>query len=75
LIAQQILKISRLAAYSLPPKLLVCEKPDGSGTIVAYHLPSSIMALPGADSDPELQRRLEELDVKVEKLAESITAT
>ncbi|KAJ3506047.1 hypothetical protein NLJ89_g7098 [Agrocybe chaxingu] len=73
LFAQQIMKYNPFAAYSIPPRFLVLEKPDVSGTIVAYHLPSSVMSIPGVN-DPALQAEVEALDMRVEQLVEKVTA-
>lgn len=72
-IAQVILKYNPLAAYNIPPRLMVIEKPDGAGTSVHYHLPSSTMRLQGEENSPELQEELDVLDRKMEKLATTIT--
>jgi len=74
LVAQAILKYNPLAAYSIPPRLLILEKPDGTGSVVSYHLPSTVMGMPVGDNDPILQAELEALDQRVEKLAAKITA-
>ncbi|KDR74823.1 hypothetical protein GALMADRAFT_70227 [Galerina marginata CBS 339.88] len=69
-----VLKHNPLAAYSIPPRLLILEKSDGTGTVVSYHLPSTVMGVPAGDNDPSLQAVLEILDKKIEKLAAKITA-
>lgn len=74
LFAQSIMKYNLFAAYSIPPRLLVIDKPDGTGTTVSYHLPSSVMGMPVGENDPTLQIELEALDEKVEKLVQRITA-
>jgi hypothetical protein len=58
-------------AYNIPPRLLILEKADGTGTDVLYHLPSSVMAL---NDDKMLKAAAEALDSKLEALVESITA-
>jgi len=73
LFAQPIMRYNPLAAYSIPLRLLVIEKPDGTGTTVSYHLPSSVMGTPVGENEPTLQMELETLDKKVEKLVQRIT--
>lgn len=74
LFAQPIMRYNPLAAYSIPPRLLIIEKPDGTGTTVSYHLPSSVMGMPVGENEPNLQMELKALDEKVEKLVQRITA-
>ncbi|KAF8967553.1 hypothetical protein BDZ97DRAFT_1803964 [Flammula alnicola] len=74
LLAQEILKCNPLAAYDIPPRILIVEHPGGSGCSVSYHLPSTIMGLPNGEEDPKLQAVLEVLDDKVERMVERITA-
>jgi len=74
LFAQLIMKYNPLAAYNIPPRLLIIEKPDGTGTTVAYHLPSSVMGVPAGENEPTLQMELKALDEKVERLVRKITA-
>ncbi|KAF8879661.1 hypothetical protein CPB84DRAFT_1751602 [Gymnopilus junonius] len=69
--AQAIVKCNPFAAYSIPPRLLIVEKPEG--TSVSYHLPSTVMSIRGKN-DPNLQAELEALDQKVERLVVKITA-
>ncbi|KAF8165399.1 hypothetical protein B0H34DRAFT_793793 [Crassisporium funariophilum] len=73
LIAQAILQYNRLAAYNVPLRLLVLEKADGTGTTVSYHLPSTVLGVPGGVNDPALQTILDALDRKLERLADVIT--
>ena len=75
LIAQMILKYNILAAYNIPPRLLILEKPDKIGTTVSYYLPSSIMGQPEGGEDPILHANLHNLDVRLETLVERITKT
>lgn len=74
LIAQAILRHNPLAAYSIPPRLLVLEKPHGAGSVVYYHLPSSLMGIREGRSPPGLEKELQLLDAKVERLVTIITA-
>ena len=72
IIAQKILKYNPLAAYSIPPRLLIIEEPQG--TTVSYHLPSTVMGVLHGENHPILQAELELLDGRVERLAAKITA-
>jgi len=74
LIAQMILKYNIFAAYNIPLRLLILEKPDEIGTTVLYYLPSSILGQPGAD-DPVLHAGVQDLDIRLETLVERITKT
>ncbi|PFH51462.1 hypothetical protein AMATHDRAFT_59249 [Amanita thiersii Skay4041] len=69
LIAQTIIKHDIRAAYNIPPRLLVLEKPDRSGTKLVYHLPSSVMAL---TDNPELKAAVAILDQKLEDFVKSV---
>jgi uncharacterized protein (DUF302 family) len=73
-IAQVILKHNPLAAYNIPPRLMLIEKPNGAGASIHYHLFSSVMGIQGGENPSELQEQLEILDRKVEKLVSTITA-
>ncbi|KAJ7781302.1 hypothetical protein B0H16DRAFT_1497868 [Mycena metata] len=70
LFAQTVLQHDLRAAYNIPPRLLVIEKADGTGTDVVYHLPSSVMAL---GDDATLKAAAEKIDVQFEALVERIT--
>lgn len=74
LIAQKIVKHNVFAAYNIPPRVLILEKPDG-GTTVSYYLPSSVMGQLEGGEDPNLYAILEDLDNKLETLAKRITKT
>ncbi|KAI5893846.1 TT1751-like protein [Schizophyllum commune H4-8] len=69
--ADSMLKHDLRAALHIPPRLLVLEKADRSGTSVQYHLPSSDIALPG--SSAALREGAEMLDAKFEALVKRIT--
>jgi len=71
LIAQTMLQHDLRGAYNIPPRVLVLEKADGTGTDVVYHLPSSVIAL---SDNEKLRAAAEALDSKLEALVESITA-
>ncbi|KIY51608.1 hypothetical protein FISHEDRAFT_70583 [Fistulina hepatica ATCC 64428] len=72
LIAATILKFELKAALVVPFRLLVSEKEDGSGTTVAYYLPSSLVVL--NEEENELHRNVEQLDAKIANLVLSITS-
>ncbi len=71
--AQRLLLHNRLAAYNIPLKLLIASKPDKSGTMVVYHLPSSVMGQPDGNNAPPLQRQINLLDEKIGELVGRIT--
>jgi uncharacterized protein (DUF302 family) len=75
LIAQMILKNNILAAYNIPLRLLILEKPDEIGTTVSYYLPSSVMGQLEGGEDPILHAGLQDLDIRLETLVERITKT
>lgn len=72
LIAQGILRHDLRAGLHIPPRILVLEKADRTGTSVIYQLPSSVMVLPDNDNQ-ELREAAEGLDRKFEALARKIT--
>lgn len=71
LIAQGIMRHDWRSAYNIPPRLLILEKADRTGTQVIYHLPSSIMAL---TSEDDLFAASISLDAKVQDLVTRITS-
>lgn len=73
LIAQKIIKNNVFAAYNIPPRLLILEKPD-IGATVSYYLPSSVMGQPEGGEDPNLYASLQDLDIKLETLVKRITS-
>ncbi|KAF5321515.1 hypothetical protein D9619_000325 [Psilocybe cf. subviscida] len=75
-IAQRILARNPWAAVCIPPRLLVVEKPDRSGTSVYFHTASSIMSMAAHEGprDEELETILAGLDKKLEALVVHITA-
>jgi uncharacterized protein (DUF302 family) len=70
-IAQTMLKRDLRGAYNIPPRVLVHGKPDGSGTSIVYHLPSSVIVL---DDDAELREAALALDDKLDKLFSGVMA-
>jgi hypothetical protein len=60
-----MLKYDLVGGYNIPPRLLLLEKPDGYGTNILYHLPSSVIVLKDI---PELKAAAEVLDGKLEEL-------
>ena len=71
LIAQTIMQHDIRAGYMIPPRLMILEKADRTGTLVIYHLPSSVMAL---TDNPALKAAVQAVDNKLDKLVTSITA-
>jgi len=71
LIAQNMMQHDIRAGYTVPLRLMILEKANGTGTDVIYHLPSSVMAL---SSNLDLKVILQELDEKLENLVSNITA-
>jgi len=74
LIAKKILKNNVFAAYNIPPRLLISEKPD-AGTTVSYYLPSSVMGQLEGGEDHILHAKLQDLDIKLETLVKRITTS
>ena len=59
-----------------PPKIIIVEKADGSGTQVTYDDPVSVFAVPatsGHDVNPELSEAAGVLSQKLEILIQGIT--
>ena len=76
LVAQTMLRHDLTAALHVPPKIVIVEKADGSGTRVVYDDPASIIAVPsvsGESVNPELVEAAEMLSRKFEALIETIT--
>jgi uncharacterized protein (DUF302 family) len=73
LIAQMILKYNISAAYNIPLRLLILEKPDEIGTTVSYYLPSSVLGQAKGGDGPVLHASLRDLDIRMETLVEKIT--
>lgn len=71
LIAQTILQHDLRAGLLIPPRLLVLENQDHSGTKLIYHLPSSVMAI---SDDPQLKQATEALDAKLENFVSKIVS-
>lgn len=73
LIAQTILQRDLAAGLHIPPKLLLLEKVDGSGTRIIYDDPTSQILVPSevADDD-QLKEAAEGLSVKVQALVHTI---
>ncbi|KAF8655263.1 hypothetical protein AX16_003164 [Volvariella volvacea WC 439] len=68
-VAQTIMRHDLRAALHIPPRLLVREKEDRSGTEITYQLPSSVMIL---DNDPNIEAATKALDEKLARLVEKI---
>ncbi|KAJ6571795.1 hypothetical protein B0H19DRAFT_1131249 [Mycena capillaripes] len=71
IIGKNMLPHDLRGAYNIPPRLLVLEKSDGTGTDVVYHLPSSVIVL---GHNEMLRAAAETLDRKMEALVKGITA-
>ncbi|TFK75963.1 hypothetical protein BDN72DRAFT_831397 [Pluteus cervinus] len=71
LIAQGIMRHDLRSALNIPPRLLILEKDDHSGSKVVYHLPSSVMAL---SNGSELKAATLDLDDRLRRLVAHITA-
>ena len=74
LYAQPILQNNRFAAYSIPFRLLIAEKHDRNGTIVTYHLPSSIMGHPDGANTLIVKRQTKILDERITRLVRKIVS-
>jgi uncharacterized protein (DUF302 family) len=76
LFAQKIISRNSWAAVCIPPRLVVVEKADRSGTSVYFHTASSIMSMAAheGERDEELEKILAALDMKLEALIMHITA-
>ncbi|KAG7097021.1 hypothetical protein E1B28_004414 [Marasmius oreades] len=59
------------AAYNIPPRLLILEKEDRTGTYVLYYLPSSVMSLNGDEGN--FVAAVRALDEKLERLVIEVT--
>ena len=70
LLAATIMQRDIRAGYSLPPRLMIVQKPDGDGTNVMYHLPSSVVAW---EDNPGLKAALEVLNDKLDQMVTRIT--
>ncbi|KAI1792668.1 hypothetical protein LXA43DRAFT_309718 [Ganoderma leucocontextum] len=76
LVAQTMLRYELTAALHVPPKVVIVEKADGSGTKVTYDDPASVIAVPtasGGSVDRELVKAAEVLSRKFEALIQKIT--
>ena len=76
LVAQTMLRHDLTVALHVPPKIVVIEKADGSGTRIAYDDPASVIAVPSASGEnvnPELAEAAGVLSRKFEALMERIT--
>ncbi|CCM00825.1 uncharacterized protein FIBRA_02867 [Fibroporia radiculosa] len=75
LIAETMFKHDLYTGLHVPPRILVAEKADGSGTEVVYILPSTIIAIPiDGKVNAELKAAAEALDEKLEQLVRRVTS-
>ncbi|KAG7449304.1 uncharacterized protein BT62DRAFT_1073788 [Guyanagaster necrorhizus] len=70
IIAETLMKHDLRASLNIPPRLLILEKADGSGTDIVYHLPSSVMVL---EYNTALKAAAQILDDKVDQLLTKVT--
>ena len=76
LIAQTMLQHDLSGALHIPPRILVSEKVDGSGTRVIYDDPGSSIPVPtsqGQTVDVELKAAAAKLSEKLGELVQTIT--
>ncbi|KAM5546114.1 hypothetical protein V8D89_000240 [Ganoderma adspersum] len=76
LVAQTMLRHDLTVALHVPPKIVIVEKADGSGTRVVYDDPASVIAIPSASGgsvNPQLAEAAEVLSRKFEALVQTIT--
>ncbi|KAF5388262.1 hypothetical protein D9615_000361 [Tricholomella constricta] len=71
LTAETILRHDIRTGYNIPPRLMVIERADRSGTSVLYHLPSSLVV---GTRNAELEQAILVLDDKLEKMITRVTA-
>ncbi|KZT63144.1 hypothetical protein DAEQUDRAFT_783064 [Daedalea quercina L-15889] len=75
LIAETMIAHDPYVPLGVPPRVLVAEKTDKSGTQIVYYLPSSIIAVSvDGNVKPELKAAAEILDAKLEALVTTIIA-
>lgn len=75
-IAETMIVHDLYVPLNVPPRILVVEKEDKSGTQVVYYQPSSIIAVSaGGKVKPELKVAAEALDTKLEVLVRGVTVT
>ncbi|KAI0636337.1 TT1751-like protein [Trametes polyzona] len=75
LIAQAMLRHDLAAGLHIPPKLMLLEVADGSGTKIIYDDPASLISVPGPggrEVDDELQKAAEGLSSKVTALVQNL---
>ncbi|KAH9933085.1 hypothetical protein B0H21DRAFT_699568 [Amylocystis lapponica] len=75
LVAQTMLQYDLRAGLHVPPRLLVLEKADHSGTQVVWVSPSTLIAVPqNGVAHAQLKEAAEVLDAKVERMVAKVTA-
>jgi len=74
LTAETFMRHDIRSGYGIPPRLMVIENADRSGTSVFYQLPSSLPFANGSDNS-ELRKAVLEVDEKLEKMITRITTT
>ncbi|KAJ3723030.1 hypothetical protein EV361DRAFT_643481 [Lentinula raphanica] len=68
-IAQTMMVEDIRASFNIPPRVLVVEKEDKTGTEIHYHLPSAVYAI---SDKPALKAAAESLDGKLEALIRKV---
>ncbi|KAJ7634581.1 hypothetical protein FB45DRAFT_1056589 [Roridomyces roridus] len=72
IIAETMIRHDIRASHNLPPRVLIVEREDGSGTDVHFHLPSSVIYLNRPHT--EMKAATDRLDRIFEGIGERITA-
>ncbi|KZT10574.1 uncharacterized protein LAESUDRAFT_694245 [Laetiporus sulphureus 93-53] len=68
-LAQPMLQLEPYAALHIPPRMVVLEKTDRSGTEIVYMQPSFVFAAPrNGKVDEKMRAMAEDIDDKMEKL-------
>ncbi|KAJ3999551.1 hypothetical protein F5050DRAFT_934607 [Lentinula boryana] len=70
-IAQTMMVEDIRSSFNIPPRVLVVEKENNSGTEIHYHLPSAVYAI---SDNPALKAAAESLDGKLEALIRKVTS-
>lgn len=70
ILAQTILQYNLGGALTIPPRILILEHADHSGTSIQYQLPSSVVA---SNGNQNLKAALHTLDTKLENLVRNVT--
>jgi uncharacterized protein (DUF302 family) len=71
--ASQIIPLEYTTSVNIPPRFLILEQADHTGTRIVYQQPSSVFA-PFNKRNPELQTHVKALDTNFAALFEGIIA-